>query len=144
LSEILTSKDIEDILSYNRSVAKPCGIDCKDYNEILDRIIGRMFYYDSIQDKRQRIIKKASHILVTMTYYQPFCDCNRRTALNTALSYLQRNGLMSAKDIPSDIVDGIYSLLASLKERGREIKAEMGITNIPLDIVDGIEKGNNK
>jgi hypothetical protein len=29
----------------------------------------------------------------------------------------------------------------SLKEQGRKIIVEMGIINIPMDIVDGIEKG---
>jgi prophage maintenance system killer protein len=45
-----------------------------------------------IEDRRQRIIKKANQILAGIAFHQPFIDVNKRTAFAATTKYLRRNG----------------------------------------------------
>lgn len=45
-----------------------------------------------ILDNKTRIIKRAAIVLSGITYWQPFCEGNKETALGATIAYLERNG----------------------------------------------------
>lgn len=109
-SEILSSKDREDIISYNKSLAEKDGELFEVDRDDLYTILNKMNSYNSIQNRRQRIIKKATRILAGITRYQLFHEGNRRTAINATASYLQRNGFSFSVDT-ADEQEELYDLL---------------------------------
>ncbi|MHB8603143.1 MAG: Fic family protein [Nitrosotalea sp.] len=64
----------------------------------LDQVFFNVNSYNDIQNKRERIVRKASHILGGITYLQPFCEGNRETALTHTILFLRDNGF----DLPLD------------------------------------------
>lgn len=92
-SENLTSEDIENnIISFNREIMEKDKELFKVDLDDLYAILNRMNHYNNIEDRRKRVIKKATRILAGITRYQPFHEGNRRTAIAAAISYLQQNG----------------------------------------------------
>jgi len=93
LSEILSSEDIEGIIEFNKSEVERYG----DLFEVEESYIYSILpkWIDShnhIQDKRTRIIKKAAEIMAGISYYQPFFDANKRTALTATVLFLEKYG----------------------------------------------------
>ena len=91
-SETLSSKDIAFIIIFNRMKVEERGELFEIDEDCLEKILSRMKNYDNIEDRQQRIIKKATRILAGITYYQPFGDGNEETALVTTIRYLRKNG----------------------------------------------------
>lgn len=109
-SETLFSKDIAFIIIFNRMKVEERGELFEVDEDCLQKIFNRMKNYDHIENKRERIIKKATRILAGITYYQPFGEGNKETALSATISYLRKNGFdlsMNTTDQRKDI----YGLL---------------------------------
>ena len=74
-SENLTSEDIENnIISFNREIMEKDKELFKVDLDDLYAILNRMNHYNNIEDRRKRVIKKATRILAGITRYQPFLD----------------------------------------------------------------------
>jgi prophage maintenance system killer protein len=109
-SETLSSKDIAFIIIFNRMKVEERGELFEVDEDDLKKIFNRMKKYDHIEDKRTRIIKKATRILAGITYYQPFGDGNKETALAATKLYLKRNGF-SLIIPPFNKEEEVYDLL---------------------------------
>ena len=88
-SEIISSEDIEYIIEFNRQKVEESGENKDVYFEevnrhLLEGVFKHMDSYNNISDGRQRIIKKATHILTGVIRPQPFFEGNKRTAVATA------------------------------------------------------------
>lgn len=62
---------------------------------VLERLLdvfNKVNSYNDIIDRRERIIKKTSHILGGLTWAQPFSNGNKRTALTISIYFLRKNG----------------------------------------------------
>ena len=62
----------------------------------LDEIINHIKSVDRIEDKKERIVRKVSILIVGLAYSQPFKNGNKRTALSISLLLLRINNY----DIP--------------------------------------------
>ncbi len=60
-----------------------------DDHEKLKDIIKNIKIVDRIEDKRERIIRKISILIVGLCYNQPFKNGNKRTALSIAILMLR-------------------------------------------------------
>jgi prophage maintenance system killer protein len=119
-SEVLSSKDIEDIILFNKLTVTKRGESFEVDRDDLYKLLNKINSYNNIQNRRLRIIKKATHILAGISYYQPFYDGNKETAHSTTILFLRRNGF----NLPNTSNDRkeVYSLL---------IKTILKITNYP-------------
>jgi prophage maintenance system killer protein len=91
LSETLTSEDLEGIMEYNRlKVEKDGELFEVEESYIYNSLPKWIDSHNRIQDKRTRIIKKATEIMAGITYYQPFFDANKRTALTATILFLEK------------------------------------------------------
>jgi hypothetical protein len=96
--ETLTPADLESMIAYNIRRNIKAGKIWSEYTQI-DR--GMLFEIphrmesccSNIEDRGQRIIKKANQILAGIAFHQPFIDVNKRTAFAGTTKYLRRNGL---------------------------------------------------
>jgi len=59
--------------------------------ETLNFIFDKVNSFNDIQDRRTRIIKKATQILAGISYNQPFIEGNRRTSHYLVKNFLGRN-----------------------------------------------------
>jgi prophage maintenance system killer protein len=112
-SEAITAQDIEYIIRFNKWLVGKRREDFEVNEASLLGIFSYLTKYDSIKDKRQRIVKKAAHILAGLVFYQEFNDGNKTTALTMTMRYIRRNGfslpvLESAKGR-----NAIYNLLVN-------------------------------
>lgn len=97
MSEILTPADIETIIAYNIRRNIKAGKIWSEYTQI-DR--GMLFGIpqrmesccSDIENRKQRIIKKANQILAGIAFHQPFIEVNKRTAFAGTTKYFRRNG----------------------------------------------------
>ena len=108
-SEVLTYKDIEYIISFNKRRVEKRGELFEVDRDYLDKMLSKVESYNCIDDKQERIIKKATRILAGITYYQPFGDGNKETAHFLTIRFLKRNGF-KLPNTPSDKKE-IYNLL---------------------------------
>jgi prophage maintenance system killer protein len=110
MSESFSPKDVAHIIIFNKMRVDDRG-ELFDVNEdCLQKIFNRMNRYYQIKDKRKRIIKKATRILAGITYYQPFGEGNKETALAATKLYLRRNGFYLILRTPDD-EEEVYDLL---------------------------------
>jgi prophage maintenance system killer protein len=94
-SEVITPQDIDYIIEFNKEMTKRTGEEfCLDSRKYLEGIFTHMNDHNYINNGKQRVIKKAAHILAGIAYYQPFCEANKRTSLAITIPYLRRNGLL--------------------------------------------------
>ncbi len=81
--------DEPHVIEANRQICKQSdeefGLD--DHERLRD-IISNIKIVDRIEDKRERIIRKISILIVGLGYNQPFKNANKRTALNIAILML--------------------------------------------------------
>jgi prophage maintenance system killer protein len=109
-SETLDSKDIEEIISFNKQKVEEREEGFEVDKKLLSKIFVKMNSYNHIQDRRERIVRKASCILAGITFHQPFFEGNKETALGVTVLYLNRNGFDLALE-DKQIMDEIYDIL---------------------------------
>jgi prophage maintenance system killer protein len=109
-SETLDSKDIEEIISFNKQKVEEREEGFEVDKKLLSKIFVKMNSYNHIQDRRERIVRKASRILAGITFHQPFFEGNKETALGVTVLYLNRNGFDLALE-DKQIMDEIYDIL---------------------------------
>lgn len=91
-TEALTSKDIDYLISFNKRRVEKRG-DLFEYDiDYLDKIPDRINSYNNIDDRRKRIIKKATYLLAGISWKQPFGDGNKEAAHFITIRFLKRNG----------------------------------------------------
>jgi prophage maintenance system killer protein len=94
-SEILSFKDIKYIISFNKRHVEKRGdlfeLEDKD-RDFLDKIPNKLNAYNNIDDRHERIIKKATYLLAGISWKQPFGDGNKETAHFITIRFLKRNG----------------------------------------------------
>lgn len=98
MSEILSNEDIESFILNNKQKVEKRGEVFEVDRDSLHAILSRLNSYNVIQDRRQRIIKKATRILAGISYYQPFNDGNKETAHSMTIFFLQRNSFNLLND----------------------------------------------
>ncbi len=62
--------------------------------ELLFEIFDHVNSFNDIENKRQRVIKKAANLLGRIVYEQPFDNGNKSTSRFEASLFLKRNGLI--------------------------------------------------
>lgn len=58
----------------------------------LDNVFHNVNSFNEIVDKKERIIRKSAHLLGGITFEQPYCNGNKRTALSVTMYFLRKNG----------------------------------------------------
>lgn len=98
MPETFSDIRIEAIIRDNKRLVEQRGEPFCVVKDRLDDVFSNVNSYNDIQNKKERIIRKASHILGGITYRQPFCEGNRETALTHTILFLRDNGF----DLPLD------------------------------------------
>ena len=132
MSETLTSEDIDGIIEYNKSeLARYGDADLfeVDENYMYNTLPKWIDSHNHIKDKHTRIRKKATEILSGISYYQPFFDANKRTALTATVLFLEKYGFT----LP------MYSLQFQKETGDLLIKTILKPTNDP-SIIDEVER----
>jgi prophage maintenance system killer protein len=110
MSEIFSDMQIEAIIRDNKRLVEQRDQPFCVVKDRLEDRFSNVNSYNNIQNKRERIIRKATHILGGITYQQPFCEGNRETALTHTILFLRDNGF----DLPLDKQEDkqeVYDLL---------------------------------
>lgn len=92
MSDELSSEDIEEIIQENKDLVEGRGEPFGVNRERLLEVFSRLNSFNHITNKRDRTIKKATHILAMLAWQQPFSDGNKEIALSVAKLFLRRNG----------------------------------------------------
>lgn len=96
MSENLTSEEIDGVVEFNRTEIERYGgvfeITEVDENYLYNTLPRMIDSHNHIQDRRTRIVKKATEIMSGITYDQPFFDANKRTALTATVLFLEKYG----------------------------------------------------
>lgn len=93
MSDSFSQAQIQQVIWDNQEIS----IEKQEYSDVDEELL--MYIFDvvntceSISEFRRRIIRRASYILSLITNKQPFHDCNRSTAISTAIGFLRLNGL---------------------------------------------------
>ncbi len=93
MSEEFTDVDIEEIIQENKDLVEGRGEPFGVNKEKLLEVFSRLNSFNDITNKRNRTIKKSSHILAMLAWQQPFSEGNKEIALSVAKLFLRRNGL---------------------------------------------------
>jgi prophage maintenance system killer protein len=110
MPEIFSDIQIEAIIRDNKRLVEQRGLPFCVVKDRLEDIFSNVNSHNNIQNKRERITRRAAHILGGITYQQPFCDGNRETELAHAILFLRDNGF----DLPLDKQEDkreVYDLL---------------------------------
>lgn len=110
MSETFSDIQIEAIIRDNKRLVEQRDEPFCVVKDRLENVFSKVNSYNDMQNKRERIIRKASYILGGITYQQPFCEGNRETALTHTILFLRNNGF----DLPLDTKEDkheIYDLL---------------------------------
>jgi prophage maintenance system killer protein len=110
MSEVFSDIQIEAIIRDNKRLVEQRGQPFCVIRDKLEDIFSNVNSHNNIQNKKERIIRKAAHILGGITYQQPFCEGNRETALAYTILFLRDNGF----DLPLDKQEDkqeVYDLL---------------------------------
>ena len=110
MRETFSEDDIEEIIQDNHDLVNERGDSFGVNREELDKIFGNVNNFDKILDRRIRIIKKSAWILGGITFYQPFNDGNKETALSLTTYFLRENEMDLPISSKSDKKE-IYELL---------------------------------
>ncbi len=90
---MISADSIDNIIAANRQITgqsgEPFGLDRKD---LLDDILREVDSYDSVVDKREKIIRKVSCFMGRIVFEQPFKNGNKRTALAVGILFIRTNG----------------------------------------------------
>ncbi len=108
MSESFSNDEIEEIILDNKDLVEereePFGVD----REKLKSVFSRLDSFNNVENKRDRIVRKASHILAEITWNQPFRDGNKEIALSVTKLFLRKNGLdfsLASHDEKREIFD---------------------------------------
>ena len=89
--EIFSENDIQEVIDANKLIVsydnEPHGVSL----DVLDDIFKLVNSFNDVKPGRDRIVKKATHILAGISYNQPFKEGNRRTSYYVLKSFLGRN-----------------------------------------------------
>jgi len=110
MPEIFSDIQIDVIIRDNKRLVEERGLPFCVVKDRLEDVFSNVNSHNDMPDKRERIMRKASHILGGITYRQPFCEGNRETALTHTILFLRDNGF----DLPLDTQDDkqeIFDLL---------------------------------
>ncbi|MDE1840499.1 MAG: Fic family protein [Thaumarchaeota archaeon] len=110
MSEIFSDIQIKAIIRDNKRLVEQRGQPFCVVKDKLEDIFSNVNLHNNMQNKKERIIRKAAHILGGITYQQPFCEGNRETALAHTILFLRDNGF----DLPLDKQEDrqeVYDLL---------------------------------
>ncbi|MEX2192928.1 MAG: Fic family protein [Nitrosarchaeum sp.] len=110
MMETFNEEDIEEIIQDNRDLVNERGDSFGVNKEELDKIFDNVNNFGEIFDLRMRIIKKSAWILGGITFYQPFNDGNKETALSLTIHFLRENDMDLPINSRSDKKE-IYELL---------------------------------
>ena len=91
MKEEFLDEEIEEIIKDNCDLVLERGDTFGVNREELTKIFDNVNNFNEIQDKRSRIIHKASWILGGITFYQPFNDGNKEIALSLTIYFLREN-----------------------------------------------------
>lgn len=110
MSEIFLNEEIEEIILDNKDLVESRQEPFSVNRERLSRVFDQVNAFNDIENLRERIITKASHLLGGITWQQPFSEGNKETALSLTKLFLRRNGF----DLPFETKEEekeIYELL---------------------------------
>ena len=93
MTETFSTEEIENIIQDNEELVTIRGDSFGVNREELDKIFEKVNNFDYIENHFDRMIKKSAWILGGVTFYQPFNDGNKETALSLTIYFLRRNGL---------------------------------------------------
>lgn len=110
MKELFTKEDIEEIILDNHDLVADRGDSFGVNREELDKIFDNVNKFNEISDRRTRIIRKSAWILGGITFYQPFNDGNKETALSLTIYFLRENRMDLPINSNSDKKE-IYELL---------------------------------
>lgn len=92
MNEIFSDNVINNVIRVDKHI-------CTHRNEPFGCVTERLFAvfnqvnsFNNIKDKKERIIKKAAHLLGGIVWQQPFSNGNKRTALAVTIHFLRKNG----------------------------------------------------
>ncbi|WP_420546148.1 Fic family protein [Nitrosopumilus sp.] len=93
MNEVFSKKAIQNIVKVNEHICKhrgeEHGVDDKD---LLELIFNDVNSHNDIENKKARIIEKASYLLGGIIYEQPFKNGNKATADAITDYFLRNNG----------------------------------------------------
>ena len=91
MMETFSEDDIEEVIQDNYDLVNERGDSFGVNKDELDKIFDNVNNFDEILDRRIRIIKKTAWVLGGITFYQPFNDGNKETALSLTTYFLREN-----------------------------------------------------
>ena len=93
MNEIFSEKAIQNIVKVNEHICKHRGEEHGvDDKELLQLIFNDVNSHNDIEDKKIRIIEKATYLLGGIIYEQPFKNGNKGTADAITNYFLRNNG----------------------------------------------------
>jgi len=110
-AEQFIDKEIQEIVKYNKKTVEQrnesFGVNLDQLNQIFDS--ANSISPEIEPDKKKRILKKATCIISGITWFQPFYNGNKSTALAIGKMLLNRNGF----EAPINNRE-VYSLLQNI------------------------------
>jgi len=92
LLEIFSEELLKNVIRANHHIVNHRK---EKFGCVLERLLNvfnKVNSFNDIVDRKERIIKKAAHILGGLTWSQPFSNGNKRTALTISIYFLRKNG----------------------------------------------------
>src|SRR5215467_3273577 len=115
--EIITHEDIEYIIKFNKRLVERRRQVFEVDRKSLESFFRRMNLYNTIWNRRQRIIKKSGQILAGISYNRSFGEGNKTTALTMTLRYLRRNHYTLPVLLQTKNKQEIYDLITKTVEK---------------------------
>lgn len=81
------------MIDFNRQIVRGRRQDFEADDDKIFRFFTALSTYDNVHDHKERIIKKAAHVLAGLAWHQYFNEANKETATRMTLYYLRKNGL---------------------------------------------------
>lgn len=101
--------EIEEIVEYNQEIvearSEPFGVNWEELQRIFHQINDPTIKFN---DEQERIIFQASWILGGISFYQPFSEGNKETALSLTILFLRRNNFnlpLDSKEKEKEVFD---------------------------------------
>lgn len=92
MTENFSNEEIDDVIQFNKDIVEERGQPFSVNYERLSRVFSNVNLFNNMPSKRERIIRKASHIFGGIAWQQPFSEGNKETALALTKLFLRRNG----------------------------------------------------
>jgi len=114
--ETLSERDAANIILSNIDIMNETGHPFDVDQILLSAICEKVNSTNDIENKRLRIIRKATIILCEIAHCQPFLEGNRTTAFYTGMVFMRKNGFHLPLNTPTD-KNAIFDLLTRTKEK---------------------------